>query len=163
MVALDLSFHLMFWLCHCLEKENKLLKVSIYFLHFFYVLRNNNLFLQLKFIFSIYFLIKQLNGSLDFTRICATKVGLSSWDVFTDYWNQRFYGSRMLSLPKDLIKHTSRSRSHMLPPELHSVGLLIEPPKMNNHLFNFEVQKCLQAFLGPFKFFFNMCISHGEL
>ena len=56
-----------------------------------------------------------------------------------------------------------RTKYIVLPPELHSVGLLSEPPKMNNYLFYFQVQKSMQAFLGLFLIFFNMFMPHGEL
>ena len=69
----------------------------------------------------------------------------------------------MLSLPKDQIKDVSRSRSQMLPPKLHSIGLSSEIPKMNNYLFKFRVQKSIQAVLGPFLFIFNMFITFEEL
>ena len=46
----------------------------------------------------------------------------------------------------------------LLPPELHSVGLLSEPPNMNNYLFNFHIQKSMHAFLICSYF-----IPHGEL
>ena len=71
--------------------------MSVYFSILFMYLEIN------KFFSEVFSLNKATFGSLAlFHKTCATKVFWSSSDVFTGYGNQRFWGSRMLSLHKRL-------------------------------------------------------------
>ena len=98
------------------------MKKALTFCIFCFLLSYNQTFL-FSLVSYIYFVwINQLNRSFCFScKACATEVFFSSWDVFIGCINQRFWCSRILSLPYDKIEHTSRSWSQMLPPKLYLV------------------------------------------